>query len=218
MLDVGCGSGLLGAAIAARENEVWGIDNAKAIAGVAGERLHRFLLADITAYDAVAAALGDERFDVLVFADVLEHVFDPIGMLSFYRRFLKPGGSVIVSVPNVGIWSVRLGLLAGRFDYAQAGTLDKTHVRFFTRRTLNRALDLSGLQVRSLDVTPGLIRPFVPLLKRRSAAAGGDRRTIIDSWPYRLYLRAFYPIERRLADLAPGLLAFQYIAVAGVAP
>lgn len=216
VLDVGCGSGLLGAAITARGNEVWGIDNAEAIAEVAASRLHRFLLADVTSADAVAAALGEETFDVLVFADVLEHVFDPVGMLSSYRRFLKPGGHVIVSVPNVGIWSVRLALLSGRFDYAQTGTLDKTHVRFFTRRTLTRALEAAGLQLQSVDVTPGLIRPFVPLLKRRSAAAAeGDRRAIIDSWQYRLYLRVFYPVERRLAALAPGLLAFQYIAVAG---
>jgi len=103
VLDVGCGSGLLGVELAARGNEVWGIDNAEAIAQIAGERLDRFLLADVTAHDAVAAALGEERFDVLIFADVLEHIFDPVGMLRFYRSFLRPGGTMIVSVPNIAI-------------------------------------------------------------------------------------------------------------------
>jgi 2-polyprenyl-3-methyl-5-hydroxy-6-metoxy-1,4-benzoquinol methylase len=217
VLDVGCGSGLLGREIAALGNEVWGIDNAVAVAEVAGERLTRFLLADITAHDAVAAALGDERFDVLVFADVLEHVFDPVRMLAFYRRFLNPGGTIIVSVPNIAIWNVRLRLLLGRFDYTQTGTLDKTHVRFFTRPTLTRALEAAGFRVSSIDVTPGLLRPFVPLMKRRFGDAQ-DRRAIIDSRPYSVYLRLFYPLERRLAGLAPGLLAFQYVAVAEQAP
>lgn len=217
VLDVGCGSGLLGGAIAARGNEVWGIDNAEAIAEIAGERLHRFLLADITDHDAVGRALVGESFDVLVFADVLEHVFDPVGMLAFYRRFLRPGGRVIVSVPNVAIWNVRLGLLGGRFDYTQTGTLDKTHVRFFTRRTLARVLVAAGLRVGHIDVTPGLVRPFVPLLKRRLRDAE-DRRAIVDSRPYRVYLRLIYPLERLAASVAPGLLAFQYVAVAEQAP
>ncbi len=58
---------------------------------------------------------------------------DPIAALRGYRHFLAPGGRVLVSVPNVAVWNVRFGLLFGRFEYTPTGTLDRTHLRFFTR-------------------------------------------------------------------------------------
>ena len=218
VLDVGCGSGLLGAEYRKRANTVWGLDSAEAIEAVATERLDRFVRADVTDPEAVAAALGDERFDLVVFADVLEHLYDPVATLSAYRRHLAPGGEVHVSVPNVAVWSTRLGLLAGRFRYQQTGTLDKTHIRFFTRDTVRRLFDAAGLDLVELDLTPGLARPFVPLVKRRMARGdgngdGGDRRAIIDSGPYRRYVESVYPREYKVARLAPNLLAFQHIAI-----
>ena len=214
ILDVGCGSGLLGSEMRAHGGRVTGLDSASAIAGTARARLDRFVLVDLTDQTAVSEALAGEQFDVVVFADVLEHVYDPVGMLVFYRGFLADQGRVIVSVPNAAIWNVRFGLLAGRFNYAQTGTLDKTHIRFFTRSTLERALSDAGLQAERIDVTPGLLRPLVPLVKRVMAREEDDRRAIIDSGPYRIYLRWVYPLEQRLSALLPGLLAFQYIAVA----
>ena len=214
VLDVGCGSGLLGAEYRRRANVVWGIDSAEEVREVAANRLDRFVLADVTDEAAVTAALGDERFDLIVFADVLEHLYDPVGTLRWYRRFLRAGGRVHVSVPNIGLWSARVALLAGRFDYAQTGTLDKTHIRFFTRRTVRKLFAAAGLELEELDLTPGLARPFVPLVKRAMARDGEvERRAIIDSRPYKAYARLIYPAERQLCRLAPGLLAFQHIAI-----
>jgi 2-polyprenyl-3-methyl-5-hydroxy-6-metoxy-1,4-benzoquinol methylase len=215
VLDVGCGSGLLGARLREFGNEVWGIDRAPEVAGPASERLDRFDLAEITDREQVSEVLGDERFDSIVFADVLEHLPDPVGTLRGYRRFLAPGGSVLISVPNVAVWNVRLGLLVGRFEYTPTGTLDRTHLRFFTRKNLLRALREADLQPVTIDVTPGIARAFVGRAKRIAARGReGDRRALIDSRAYRVYRRAVYPIEYLLARLLPGLLAFQYVAVA----
>jgi 2-polyprenyl-3-methyl-5-hydroxy-6-metoxy-1,4-benzoquinol methylase len=214
VLDVGCGSGLLGERYRAAGNVVWGIDSAAEVEPVASARLDRFLRADVTDPDAIDG-LASERFDVLVFADVLEHVFDPVGLLRSYRRFLAPGGVVHISVPNVAIWNTRFGLLLGRFRYRQTGTLDKTHVRFFTRANLDRACAEAGLEVVARDITPGILRPLVPLLKRFLPPADqADRGSILNSRPYRVYLRFVYPLEHAVCALAPGLLAFQYIAEA----
>lgn len=211
VLDVGCGSGLLGSELKAGGNEVWGLDNAVDVEGVAAGRLDRFVRADVTDGAAVEAALGGETFDVLVFADVLEHLPDPVATLRAHLGNLRPGGTVMVSVPNVAIWNVRLGLLAGRFAPTSTGTLDKTHLRFFTRATLDRLLAEAGLTVQWRDITPGLARPFVPLAKRFGGAED-DRRALIDSRPYALYRRLVYPLEHRIASLAPGPLAFQLLA------
>jgi len=214
ILDVGCGSGLLGEQYRRHGNVVWGLDSAPEIEEPASRRLDRFVRADVTDAATVAQVLGDERFDVIVFADVLEHLYDPVGILGSYRRYLSPDGRIHVSVPNVAVWATRLGLLAGRFAYAQTGTLDKTHIRFFTRANVRRLFDAAGLELLELDLTPGLVRPFVPLVKRAMADGNGDdRRAIIDSPQYRTYVERVYPIEYRIARLAPGLLAFQHIAI-----
>ncbi len=218
ILDVGCGSGTLGARLRARGNVVWGIDAAPDIAEPASRRLDRFLLADVTDRARIAELLGDERFDAIVFADVLEHLADPVRALRAYSSFLAPGGIVLVSVPNIAVWNVRLGLLLGRFQYTPTGTLDRTHLRFFTRANLDRALSEAGLRVERVDVNPGIARAFVGRAKRAvSRSEPGNRRALLDSRAYRAYRRLLYPLEYRVARLLPGLLAFQYVAVARAA-
>jgi 2-polyprenyl-3-methyl-5-hydroxy-6-metoxy-1,4-benzoquinol methylase len=215
VLDVGCGSGAYGEHLRTRGNTVWGVDAASDVAERAGRRLDRFMLADVTDLAAVGALLGDQRFDAIVFADVLEHLPDPVATLCSYLRFLAPAGVVLVSVPNVAVWNVRAALLAGRFQYTATGTLDRTHLRFFTRANLRRALAEAGLQVEQIDVNPGIARAFTGYAKRLAGRSGGDdRRALLDSRAYRAYRRFLHPLEYRLARRMPGLLAFQYVAVA----
>jgi len=217
VLDVGCGAGMLGASLRRRGNVVWGIDAAKDIAQVAGLRLDRFVLADVTDSATVQEMLGDERFDVIVFADVLEHLPDPVRTLRSYLRLLAPGGKVLVSVPNVAVWNVRAALLLGHFQYTATGTLDRTHLRFFTRANLTRALLEAGLEIEDVDLNPGIARAFAGRAKRFvSRGQDRDRRALVESRAYRAYRRLLHPLEYRLARLMPGLLAFQYVAVARV--
>jgi 2-polyprenyl-3-methyl-5-hydroxy-6-metoxy-1,4-benzoquinol methylase len=92
----------------------------------------------------------DGTFDVLLFGDTLEHLPDPAAVLRRLRTKLRPGGALIISVPNIANWFVRLSLLAGRFNYTDRGILDRTHLRFYTVRTIAEMLDDAGFRVESL--------------------------------------------------------------------
>ena len=89
-------------------------------------------------------------YNVLLFGDTLEHLPDPAAVLRRLRTRLRPDGALIISVPNVANWFVRLSLLAGRFDYADRGIMDRTHLRFYTVRTVAEMLDEAGFRVESL--------------------------------------------------------------------
>jgi len=213
VLDVGCGFATTSALIQKLGNEVTGIDESPEIEVLAGKRLSRIVRADLQDAD-----LGSEQYDVLIFADVLEHLVWPVSVLTRYLRWLAPGGSVIVSLPNVGLWSVRLAHLFGRWEYADTGVLDRTHLRFYTRKSGRRLVEEAGLEIVKTTYTPGLVRPFVPLAKRfmglSSRAPLGmtlSPDALLNSRPYQLYQKTAYPIERAIASLWPGMLAFQMI-------
>lgn len=87
------------------------------------------------------------RYDFIVMADVLEHLANPEPSLKEMLRLLAPGGRLLLSTPNIGFASIRLALLSGRFDYTDSGLLERTHLRFYTRATLLRLFQISGLHV-----------------------------------------------------------------------
>src|SRR5882672_10727081 len=118
VLDAGCGFATTSQHIAARGNRVIGIESSAEAVVVARTRVSEVIQADLQQLDEVKLSLGDRRFDVIIFADVLEHLAWPIGVLRGYLDLLRDGGSVIVSLPNVVLWSVRLNLLLGQFNYA----------------------------------------------------------------------------------------------------
>ena len=213
VLDVGCGFATTSQHIAARGNRVTGIESSAEAVAVARSRVNEVVHADLQRLDEVKHVLGDRRFDVIIFADVLEHLAWPIGVLRGYLDLLKEGGRVIVSLPNVGLWSVRLSLLFGRFRYQETGVLDHTHLRFFTRRTARELIEQAGLEVIRRTYNPGLVRPFVPLAKKVLGGGGEshDPSALLESRPYKLYLKAIYPLERAAASVWPGAMAFQMI-------
>ena len=211
VLDAGCGFATTSERIQKLGNEVTGIEESAIACEVAGTRIARIVQADLQQAD-----LGDEQFDVLIFADVLEHVPWPVGVLRKYLRWLKPDGSVILSLPNVGLWSVRFAHLFGSWQYEETGVLDRTHLRFFTRKSAKWLLGECGLEPVTTTYNPGLVRPLVPIAKKLLAkpATTGETQpadALLKSKPYQLYLKTAYPIERAAASLWPGMLAFQMI-------
>ena len=144
-----------------------------------------------------------------------EHVAWPQAVLEAYLPLLRPGGRVLVSLPNVGLWSARFSHLLGKWDYAETGVLDRTHLRFFTARSARELLEGAKLTVRRRGITPGLARPFIPLAKRilaRPTADGAhDPEAMLKSGSYCFYVKHLYPLERALACLWPGMLAFQML-------
>jgi methionine biosynthesis protein MetW len=152
VLDVGCGDGSLAGMLRDRLGaDVFGIEPEQIRADVARGRgipVHGgYLDADF--------ALEHGLFDVVLFADVLEHVPDPFSLLLHGISCLAPGGSIIVSVPNIAHWSVRLRVLTGRFDYEPYGIMDATHLRWFTKTSIVAFLHRAGLQPVDIRSTAG---------------------------------------------------------------
>lgn len=206
VLDAGCGFATTSARIQQLGNTVTGIDSSPEIESIAAKRLSRVIHGDVADID-----LGEERFDVIIFADVLEHLPWPAGVLRRYLQWLAPGGSVIISLPNVGLWSVRFAHLFGQWNYDETGVLDRTHLRFFTRRSARWLIGEAGLRIVKTTYNPGLVRPLVPLAKKFVGKHADAPDALLESRPYRLYLKTAYPIERTVASLWPGMLAFQMI-------
>jgi 2-polyprenyl-3-methyl-5-hydroxy-6-metoxy-1,4-benzoquinol methylase len=150
VLDIGCADGFVADDLRALGHHVTGVDIV-ARPGVK-DRVDHFVEADLD--DGLPLALADiGPFDVVLAADVLEHVRDPETLLRELHDVLGAGGRLLVSVPNFGHWYPRLRVASGRFDYDRRGILDRGHVRFFTRRSFERVLHRSGWHVLRREAT-----------------------------------------------------------------
>jgi methionine biosynthesis protein MetW len=155
VLDLGCASGALGAALKEREPdvEVVGVEREPAYAAEARERCDRVVEGDV---EAVAAQdLG--RFDCLVAADVLEHLVDPWSALRAYAARLEPGSRAVVSLPNVGHWTTYAALARGSWPRRPEGVHDATHLRWFTLRDAQELLAQAGLELESVQRRPWVL-------------------------------------------------------------
>jgi methionine biosynthesis protein MetW len=156
VLDLGCATG--GLAMLLDGVEVVGVEIDEGYAAAAERHCARVVRADIEelAQRDLAAELG--RFDCLVAADVLEHLVDPWSALRAYAELLQPGGTAIVSLPNVGHWSTYAALVKGRWPRNPEGIHDATHLRWFTLRDARELVEQAGLTVATIDRRPRLIR------------------------------------------------------------
>jgi 2-polyprenyl-3-methyl-5-hydroxy-6-metoxy-1,4-benzoquinol methylase len=196
VLDLGCNDGSLAAELRVHGHQVVGVDVAEH-PGVR-DRTDQFLQADLEQGIPTEAGTG---FDVVLAADVLEHVSDPQRMLEQARSRLTPGGSVVTSVPNFGHWYPRFRVLLGQFDYDRRGILDRGHLRFFTRRSFERLAGRAGFRVRRRGAL-GL--PFDVM------ARGGNETRAQQSPGVVSVVRA---VDRFGVKLWPTLFAYQFLYV-----
>jgi SAM-dependent methyltransferase len=159
ILDVGTASGYLGKVWRSNGHYVAGIEFDAATAEKAREYYDAFEVADIESYP-----FSERReFDYIVFADVLEHLRDPAAVLRRCIPALKESGTIIISVPNIANWIIRLSLLFGKFNYMDRGILDRTHLRFFTLQSLKQLMSEVSCEVLAAIPTPlpvQLVLPF----------------------------------------------------------
>ncbi|HEV3321676.1 MAG TPA: methyltransferase domain-containing protein [Solirubrobacteraceae bacterium] len=146
VLELGPATGYMSAALHQRGCTVTGVELDAGMAAQAARFCERVIVGDLDTLD-LADELGGDRFDVIVAADVLEHLRDPLRALRTLSAFLQPEGYFVVSLPNVAHASVRLALLEGKFTYRRLGLLDSTHLRFFTRESMEAMFDEVGLAV-----------------------------------------------------------------------
>jgi predicted TPR repeat methyltransferase len=148
LLDLGAAGGHLGRAVRARCSYLAGVEPDASLPGSAREGYD-----DWRAVDALHAGEWEQPFDVVVCADVLEHLASPEALLARIHSWLHADGILLVSLPNIANVSIRASLLFGRFRYADRGILDRSHLSFYTRSSSRQLLEDSGFRVASIEPT-----------------------------------------------------------------
>jgi 2-polyprenyl-3-methyl-5-hydroxy-6-metoxy-1,4-benzoquinol methylase len=147
VLELGCSTGYMSKYMAQKQNcSVVGIELDAAAAKHAAKFCREVHVRNLNDADRFAG-LGPQAFDVVLMGDVLEHLADPRGVLVQIRELLARNARIVVCLPNVLHWLTRIRMLLGRFDYEVAGTLDHTHLRFFTVKTSRELIEGAGYRV-----------------------------------------------------------------------
>jgi GT2 family glycosyltransferase/glycosyltransferase involved in cell wall biosynthesis/ubiquinone/menaquinone biosynthesis C-methylase UbiE/TolA-binding protein len=150
ILDVGCGEGILGKRLIEKGAvEVVGIEINPGACNIAERNLTKVINGDIEIMDL---PLMDGSFDCIIFADILEHLIDPLSILIKLRRYLSDDGIVVASIPNIGLYKVINMLADGEWRYGESGILDKTHLRFFTKKEFLKLLSEAGYEMTGISV------------------------------------------------------------------
>jgi len=191
VLDLGCSGGLLAERMRAAGHYVVGVDSLE-LPGI-GERTDEFHRLDLDDLGPAGTALLDTvggDFDVVIAGDVIEHLSRPADILREIHDVLRPGGELLLSVPNFGHWYPRARVLTGTFGYDRRGILDDTHLRFFTRATLRRLVRASGFDIVE------------------ESATGLPLGQISDAGTSRSPIRK---IDQQLVRLRPTLFGYQHV-------
>lgn len=158
ILEIGCGEG--NTLVELKKQ-----GKAKFIAGVdiidlnQANRLDKFILADI---ESDNINLPEEYFDVIICADVLEHLKDPWSVLKKISKFLKPDGILLASIPNIREIKTLINIaIKGDFRYADKGILDKTHLRFFCKKNIIQLFKSSGYKIETISFNLSPKRKFL---------------------------------------------------------
>lgn len=150
VLEVGCASGYLARELKKNGCRVIGIEINPIAARNAKKYCQEVIAGDIENPKTIAQ-LQNRRFETILLADVLEHLRNPESILRQLVKYLKDDGQIIISVPNTGFLTVRLRLLLGQFDYSDWGIMDRTHLRFFTKDSILKLVENSGLKTTKVD-------------------------------------------------------------------
>ncbi len=147
VLEVGCASGYVSKVMKEQFNcAVTGIEKDPDAAKEASAYCKNVLIGDIESNDLLKQ-IEDEKFDVITFGDVLEHLRNPGEILTRIKHLLNDNGYIVASIPNIAHISIALELLEGRFDYRPMGLLDSSHVRFFTKESVRKLFREAGFEI-----------------------------------------------------------------------
>ncbi len=190
LLDVGAADGFLSERLKSRGWRVTAIESDPRWAQAARSHCERVIVADLNREIPPVEGL----FDAILYGDVLEHLADPETVFRSLNRFLARDGFLLVSVPNVAHLWVRLGLLFGRFHYTERGLLDRTHLRFFTRKSFRHFLEQGGVKLCRVVSLPAPLELVVPQRWRGK------------------WLAVLQKGHALAAQVWPGGLAYQFVA------
>ncbi len=151
IFEIGCSTGATGMAIKQKFPDVKyiGMDSDKESAGIAQTRLDEVIVSDIDSVQLNTFGFKKESFDLIICADILEHLYDPWKILFELRDYLTPDGKVIASIPNVQYINNIINLLNGNWKYdVNGGLLDTTHIRFFTLNEIVKMFKGTGYDIK----------------------------------------------------------------------
>jgi 2-polyprenyl-3-methyl-5-hydroxy-6-metoxy-1,4-benzoquinol methylase len=152
VLDVGCGAGATSEELKKRfpGAVVHGIELNEHAAAIAKTRLDRVLTANVETLDFSQAGFTRASIDLVLFPDVLEHLYDPWNLLKRIRPLLSDRAHILASIPNArNLWLIN-ELVAGNWEYVPAGLLDVTHIRFFTKKTIEQLFGQTGYRIAAM--------------------------------------------------------------------
>jgi 2-polyprenyl-3-methyl-5-hydroxy-6-metoxy-1,4-benzoquinol methylase len=176
VLDVGCSSGYLARPLVERGCTVVGIERDPDAAEAARDVCTEVLVGDV---EVMALPFESNSFDVILCGDLIEHLRQPEQFLVHVHRCLRGNGRLVLSTPNVANWTMRLSLLGGRWHYTERGSLDRTHLHLFTRKSLVEMLDRAGYRVLELDFTVPVPIVGTPRVERIAHALGRLRPQVL---------------------------------------
>ncbi|MBF2066010.1 MAG: methyltransferase domain-containing protein [Calothrix sp. C42_A2020_038] len=152
VVDFGCATGYLAQLLKLNGCIVTGVDYNQEAAKEAEQHCQEVIITDLD-FTSVLEIFPHQKFDVAIFGDVLEHLRNPWQVLENTKNILQPGGYVVASIPNIAHGAIRLALLQGQFEYTQFGILDNTHLRFFTKKTIEDLFETTGYSIKAIDRT-----------------------------------------------------------------
>ncbi|MDF5709102.1 MAG: glycosyltransferase [Nostoc sp. S4] len=152
VVDFGCATGYFAQLLNNRGCIVTGVEINSDAAKVAQQHCNKVIVADLD-FVSITEILPNQYFDIAIFGDVLEHLRNPWKVLEETKHILKKNGYVVASIPNIAHGAIRLSLLQGKFEYTELGILDNTHLRFFTRKTIEDLFESSGYILNEIDFT-----------------------------------------------------------------
>lgn len=219
ILDVGCGYGQNGEAMMKKGNTVFGIDILPVAIEKAGTRLSFAAVADFGRPQDIPEEIRREKFDMVVFSDILEHVYDPMLLIRNAVPLMKDDAVLLISVPNIANWLTRLKLLFGVWDYDVSGMMDRTHIRFFTLKSIKRLVNAAGFDVTNVFVTPYFLRAAGGRVRNRMFPESREGKpsapdALMKSPSYRFYIKYVYPLETAVANVWKSLFAYQMVITA----
>ena len=144
VLDCGCGAGDNARILRSRGCRITGITISPTELDTASAYCEEVYLWDLEC--GIPETIRN-KYDVVLMSHVLEHLFHPGRVLQDTKKVLKSGGILVVALPNVLMYRIRLDFLLGRFEYTDGGIMDETHVRFYTFATGAKLLEANGYKL-----------------------------------------------------------------------
>lgn len=150
VLELGCGAGGTGRAVlaAGKAGRYVGLELDPGAAEIARDGLSEVIIGDVQAADLTSL---EGQFDALVISEVVEHLADPWTTVERLARCVRPGGQLLASSPNIAHWKIILELLNGRFEYKEAGMMDRTHLRWFTPDSYQALFEEAGFRIETIS-------------------------------------------------------------------